>query len=193
MPLRPFLECKHESTKPCPCSSMLTMTIEALSILGRPGRKAYSHQIVFVSSRNKSATRFPRSPSTLVPHSTNSTAYTKPFDITLSPTPKKNMSAMQKMQGIFNSRMEPIESHEDYPKYARSATKPVARARQIIDNGIISDHPCSTCVDLKQDCYRWEGTFSKCAYCTGKDKKKEFCHLPGQEALQQERRKRRKM
>ena len=27
-----------------------------------------------------------------------------------------------------------------------------------------------------------EGTFSKCAYCTSKDKKRELCHLPGQES-----------
>lgn len=104
---------------------------------------------------------------------------------------------MQPMQSIFNSRMEPIQTHEDYPKYARSETKPVVRARHIIDRGVISDRPCSTCVDLGQDCYRWEGTFSKCAYCTSKDKKKELCHLPGQEvaaaASSQERRKRRKM
>lgn len=98
------------------------------------------------------------------------------------------------MQTVFNLRMEPIQTHDDYPKYARSETKPVVRARQIIDQGAISDQPCSACVDLEQDCYRWEGNFSKCAYCTSKDKNREFCHLPGQEASPApERRKRRKI
>ena len=101
---------------------------------------------------------------------------------------------MQQMQCIFNSRMQPIATREEYPKYARSGTMPVVRARQIIDQGVISDHPCSTCVELKQDCYRWEGTFSKCAYCTSKDRKRELCHVTGQEALPaQARRKRRKI
>ncbi|KAF6232030.1 hypothetical protein HO173_009867 [Letharia columbiana] len=101
---------------------------------------------------------------------------------------------MQQMQTTFNVRMEPIKTHEDYPKYARSETKPVVRARHIVDQGDISDHPCTACVELEQDCYRWEGTFSKCAYCTSKDKKREFCHLPGQEASSvPERRKRRKI
>ncbi|KAF6227102.1 hypothetical protein HO133_008543 [Letharia lupina] len=101
---------------------------------------------------------------------------------------------MQQMQTTFNLHMEPIKTHEDYPKYARSETKPVVRARHIVDQGDISDHPCTACVELEQDCYRWEGTFSKCAYCTSKDKKREFCHLPGQEASSvPERRKRRKI
>lgn len=101
---------------------------------------------------------------------------------------------MQPVQSVFNMRMEPIQRHEEYPKYARSNTKPVIRARNIIDQGHISDTPCSVCVDLDIDCYRWEGSFSKCAYCTSKDKKRELCHLPGQDASAlSERRKRRKM
>ena len=101
---------------------------------------------------------------------------------------------MEPMQTVFNSRMEAITSNENYPKYARSDTKPVVRARQIIDKGHISDQPCSCCVDLKQHCYRFEESFSKCAYCTSKDKKKEFCHLPGREGSPApERRKRRKI
>ena len=105
------------------------------------------------------------------------------------------MSGMQQMQSVFNLRMEPIQTRDHYPKYARSATKPVVRARHIIDQGAVSDHPCSVCVDLGQDCYRWEaGNFSKCAYCTSKDKKRELCHLPGREAPPgPERRKRRRM
>lgn len=98
------------------------------------------------------------------------------------------------MQNIFNSRMERIQSHDEYPKYARSETKPVVRARNIIDQGLISDKPCTVCMELGQDCYRWEGTFSKCAYCTSKDKKRELCHVPQQEVLPApEKRKRRKM
>lgn len=96
--------------------------------------------------------------------------------------------------------MEPVPTHGDYPKYARSGTKPVVRARHIIDRGDVSDRPCAACVALGQACYRWEGTFSKCAYCTSKDRKRELCRLPGQEEEEEEgkvaapgRRKRRKM
>ena len=100
----------------------------------------------------------------------------------------------QKMQAIFNTRMEPIQSYEDYPKYARSETKPGIRARTIIDEGIISDNPCSKCLEQGLDCYRLETKFTRCAYCTAKDRKKEFCHSPGQEAAPApERRKRRKI
>ena len=91
--------------------------------------------------------------------------------------------------------MEPIQTHEEYPTYARSNTKPVVRSRHIIDNGAISKHPCSTCLELEQDCFRWEGAYGKCAYCTSKDKRQELCHLPGQEASPspERRRKRRKI
>ena len=108
--------------------------------------------------------------------------------------PNFHPPTMERMQCVFNMNMDPIETHEDYPKYARSTTKPVVRARHIIDRGVISRQPCSTCVELGQDCYRLESTFSKCAYCTSKDRKRELCHLPGQEASSSpERRKRRKM
>ena len=129
-------------------------------------------------------------------HSTVSTAHITKPSISYFPDQahEKRMPTMQQMQTTFNLHMEPIKTHEDYPKYARSETKPVVRARHIVDQGDISDHPCTACVELEQDCYRWEGTFSKCAYCTSKDKKREFCHLPGQEASSvPERRKRRKM
>ena len=109
---------------------------------------------------------------------------------------KESIATMQAMQQVFTSNMQPIQTYSNYPRYARSETKPVIRARQIIDHGIISEHPCSTCVELGENCYRWEGTFSKCAYCTSKDRRKDMCHLPGQEVRVEavaERRKRRKM
>lgn len=127
-------------------------------------------------------------------HSTISTAQTEPRISYFPKSGPHKTSTMQHMQSVFNMRMEPIQTHDDYPKYARSETKPVIRARNIIDQGVISDQPCSACVELEQDCYRWEGTFSKCAYCTSKDKNREFCHLPGQEASPApEKRKRRKL
>ena len=52
------------------------------------------------------------------------------------------------MLQVFNSQMEPIKTHEEYPKYARSETKPVIRARLIIDNGVISNHPVRHFSDL---------------------------------------------
>ena len=101
---------------------------------------------------------------------------------------------MEQMQGVFDLNMNPIATHDGYPRYARSETKPVVRARHIIDMGAVSDRPCSACVELGQDCYRWEeGRFGKCAYCTSKDRKKELCCLPGLEAEAPEGPKRRKM
>ncbi len=135
----------------------------------------------------------PRTPTFSV-HSAQHTLILPQRPFPIKPTKITRPHTMQPMQAIFTSRMEPIQSHAEYPKYARSETKPVVRARHIIDQQIIRDRPCSNCVELKQDCYRWEGTFSKCAYCTAKDKNKEQCHLPGQVASPgPERRKRRKI
>ena len=95
------------------------------------------------------------------------------------------------MQSTFTSNMEPVDTHDGYPKYARRRTEPGRRARTILDKGTASsrEDSCTRCLGFNQDCYRY-GAFSKCAFCTAEGKNYGECHLKGEPEVPSARKRR---